>query len=111
MTPDDISQLADELCCAGTLGWHLCTPLLRLLARGEPVSVERLAQAMGHTPAQVTRALQTLPSIEYDTLDNIVGAGLTLNPTPHQFAINGRTLYTWCALDTLFFPALLEQSA
>jgi alkylmercury lyase len=111
MTPYDISQLADELYCAGTLGRHLCTPLLRLLAAGEPVSIERLARAMGRTPAQVTQALQTLPSIEYDAVGNIVGAGLTLNPTPHQFSINGRTLYTWCALDTLFFPALLEQSA
>jgi hypothetical protein len=74
MTPYDISQLADELYCAGTLGRHLCTPLLRLLAAGEPVSIERLTRAMGRTPAQVTRALQMLPSIEYDAVGNIVGA-------------------------------------
>src|SRR5438094_4968996 len=111
MDTADIDRLADELCCAGTLGRHLCAPLLRLLAEGEAVSVERLAGAIGSTPAAVTRALRTLPSIEYDTEGHIVGAGLTLNPTPHQFSIDGRTLYTWCALDTLIFPTLLRQSA
>jgi alkylmercury lyase len=84
---------------------------LRLLSTGEPVSVERLAGVMGSTPAEVTRALHTLPSIEYDTAGKIVGAGLNLRPTPHQYSINGRTLYAWCALDTLIFPALLGQSA
>jgi alkylmercury lyase len=111
MNTTDIDRLADELCCAGTLGRHLCTPLLRLLSAGEPVSVERLAGVMGNTPAEVTQALDSLPSIEYDMAGKIVGAGLTLSPTPHQFSIHGRTLYTWCALDTLLFPALLGQSA
>ena len=32
-------------------------------------------------------------------------------PTAHQFTINGQTLYTWCALDTFLYTALLGQPA
>jgi alkylmercury lyase len=41
----------------------------------------------------------------------LVGLGLTLRPTPHRFEVDGRTLFTWCALDTLVFPALLGTRA
>jgi alkylmercury lyase len=34
-----------------------------------------------------------------------------LQPTPYHFEVNGHHLYTWCALDTLLFPAWLEQTA
>ena len=37
--------------------------------------------------------------------------GLTLRPTPHRFTVAGEELYTWCALDTLIFPALLDRPA
>jgi alkylmercury lyase len=37
--------------------------------------------------------------------------GLSLNETPHRFTVNGQSLFTWCAVDTLFLPALLDQSA
>lgn len=35
----------------------------------------------------------------------------TLRPTPHRFEIGGVQLYTWCALDTLIFPAVLGRPA
>jgi alkylmercury lyase len=37
--------------------------------------------------------------------------GLTLCPTPHGFNIDGKQLFTWCALDTLFFPAVIGRPA
>jgi alkylmercury lyase len=37
--------------------------------------------------------------------------GLSILPTGHRFVIGDRTLYTWCAWDTLFLPALLDQEA
>jgi alkylmercury lyase len=40
-----------------------------------------------------------------------VGFGLTLRPTPHRFIVDGRMLHTWCATDTLYFPAILRRSA
>jgi alkylmercury lyase len=52
-----------------------------------------------------------LPNIERDDAGNVVGSGLTLRETPHVFEVDGRRLYTWCALDALMFPALLGKSA
>jgi alkylmercury lyase len=54
--------------------------------------------------------LRQRPSIEWDEGGNIVGAGLTLRPTPHRFKLKDRTLFTWCALDSLMFPGLVGQT-
>ncbi|WP_199429520.1 organomercurial lyase MerB [Qaidamihabitans albus] len=91
-------------------GWRGIT-LLRLLARGEPVTLGALAAAHGQPVEDVRRALATSPDIEYDGHGRIVGAGLTLRPTPHRFEIDGRVLYTWCAMDTLVYPRLLASPA
>jgi hypothetical protein len=54
-----------------------------------------------------------LPQItERDAVDRIVGImGLSLNDHPHRFVVNRVALATWCAEDTLFLPAMLEQTA
>ncbi|GAA4888921.1 organomercurial lyase MerB [Pseudonocardia sp. C8] len=91
-------------------GWRGLT-LLRLLACGEPVTIEDLAAAHGQPVREVRRALASTPDIEYDEAGRIVGAGLTLRPTPHRFEIDGRVLYTWCAMDTLVYPRLLGRPA
>lgn len=49
-------------------------------------------------------------SLEWDASGKIVGAGLTLNPTPHRFELDGRLLFTWCALDLLMFAGLIGQT-
>lgn len=84
--------------------------LVLLLAERHPVSPERLAAALGRSPEEIATTLRQLPSIELDELGNVVGAGLTLRPTPHHFTINGRTMFTWCALDALLFPGLLGRT-
>ncbi|WP_019873237.1 organomercurial lyase MerB [Sporichthya polymorpha] len=89
----------------------LWRPLLQLLARGEPVSLDRIAEATGRTPEQVREALAANPDTEYDVHGHVVGSGLTQNPTPHCFEVDGRSLYTWCALDTLIFPTVLDRPA
>lgn len=85
--------------------------LVRLLSQGQPVSVEDLAAAAGQPAADVGQALAALPDTEYDPDGRIVGHGLTLRETPHRFTVDGRQLFTWCALDTLIFPAILGQPA
>ena len=51
-------------------------------------------------------------NVELDDHGRVVAfSGLSLTPTAHRFTVAGRTLYTWCAWDTLFLPALLGQSA
>jgi len=85
--------------------------LLRLVARGEPVTVADIAAACGRPVAEVQAALSQMPDTELDDAGRVVGWGITQRPTPHQFEVDGRHLFTWCALDTLMFPALLGQAA
>jgi alkylmercury lyase len=52
------------------------------------------------------------PAKTSNTTTNIASsAGGSLNPTPHTFIVNGHHLYTWCAADTLLFPAILVARA
>lgn len=109
----EIEELADEL--NQTLGSAgsppLFRPLLVLLARAAPVSVDDLTAATGLPAGEVRQALANLPDIETDEQGRVVGSGLTLRPTPHRFTVEGHQLYTWCALDTLLFPAVLGRAA
>lgn len=89
----------------------LFVPLLRLLAEGEPVTVAELATASGRSEDTVRQGLAAVPDTEYDDEGRIIGLALTMRPTPHRFTLAGEQLYTWCALDTLFFPALIGKAA
>ncbi len=91
-------------------GYDLHRELILLLAEGKPVSPEQAASALGRSHDEVMAILHQRPSIEWDEAGNIVGAGLTLRPTPHQFKLKDRTLFTWCALDSLMFPGLVGQT-
>lgn len=81
--------------------------LLRLLSRGQPITIAELAAAAGQAYDVVQRAVAGWNDTEYDRQGRIIGWGLTLRPTPHRFNVDGKQLYTWCALDTLFFPAVI----
>ena len=107
------TDLTDRLANTAESGLDtdLMVPLLRLLAAGDPVPVELLAEAAGGTVDDVRRSLAAVPDTEYDDQGRIIGQGLTLRPTPHRFTVAGQELYTWCALDTLIFPALLKATA
>src|SRR5438034_10661042 len=37
--------------------------------------------------------------------------GLALPDMGHRLLVDGRTLYTWCAWDSLFIPAILQRTA
>jgi alkylmercury lyase len=100
--------LAERIC--GT-NEAFCFQLLRLLGQGQPVSAAQMGAALGISDIAVTETFQRMPDIERDEIGQVVGWGLSLQPTPHQFRINGHTLYTWCALDALTYPILLEQTA
>jgi len=91
-------------------GRNLMRTAIRLLAHGKPVTLTDLASAAGVDIADVNNAPAGC-DIEYDDQHRIVGWGLTLNPTPHTFILDGHRLYTWCAADTLLFPAILASRA
>ena len=101
---------ADSAATGNPLSW-LWAPLLRGLARGRPVAVEDLTRATGRSPAAVRDGLAGLADTEYDDQGRVVGHGITLRRTPHQFTVDGQRLYTWCALDTLIFPTVLGRAA
>lgn len=85
--------------------------LLHHLAVGEPVPPTALAHALRWPLAQVEQAMARAAGLERDAAGNVVGYALTLRETPYAFVIDGHTLHTWCAFDTLFFPALLGCTA
>lgn len=87
--------------------------LYQLIAKGRPVSLAVLANEYDQPMGQVESILGNWGSeVHWDDDKNIVGFfGLDLNKTAHEFVVNGVTLYTWCAWDTFFIPALIDQTA
>jgi alkylmercury lyase len=105
--PSTLDTLAESL--AGTFPGcedaPLALALLRELANGEPVPMSRL-------PDRAELVLANWPNVDYDEDRRAVAfSGLSLTPTAHRFTVSGRQLYTWCAWDTLFLPAMLGMSA
>jgi alkylmercury lyase len=49
--------------------------------------------------------------MQTDGAGSLVGAALTTAETPHLMRVAGKELFAWCALDTLFIPGLLGESA
>jgi len=112
MHEKELERLARQL-AEGLRGDHdvLCRELVRLLARGRPVVAERLASAVQMPAEQVGEVLAGLADLEVDLNGHVVGWGLTFIPTPHRFLVQGQQFYTWCALDALIYPALLQAVA
>jgi len=112
MHEKELERLARQL-ADGLRGEHdaLCRVLVRLLAGGHPVTPGRLATALQMTAEEVAEALASLADLEVDQSGQVVGWGLTFIPTPHRFLVQGQQFYTWCALDALTYPALLQVMA
>lgn len=89
--------------------------LLRELARGQPVTIDQLAQALGlrrSLAETLVRSSTLSPYIHLDEGGKIQGfMGLAVSHAGHEITLDGRRLWTWCAYDTLFLPALLGKTA
>jgi len=85
--------------------------LYRLLAQGHPVGEPHLADEVGLDEDSVRRLLQTWPYVYFDGAGRIIGYwGLSLREMNHRFEVDGRQLYTWCAWDSLWIPAILGKT-
>jgi len=93
--------------------YKLADTLLQLLSEGEPVSAERYAQAVGLPVEEIQEIFEEsqVKGAEFDDNGNLIGNALTLKPTRHHFKVDGKQLYAWCSLDTLFLPSLLDKTA
>ena len=85
--------------------------LYRLLAKGNPVSTEELARGARLSVERVTELLAGWSGVFYEE-EKIIGFwGLTPRPfSKHLLKSRGRTLYGWCAWDTLFIPELIGST-
>ena len=114
--PDTSSLYALAETLAGTFPGSADAPLARALQReltqGRPVPAAALAASTGRDESDVTATLARWPNVRRDRQRRVEAfGGLSLRPTKHRFDVGGRRLYTWCAWDTLFLPALLDQQA
>ena len=110
---NDIRQIVERLGLTGEREAAVHVTLLRELALGQPVTVERLAKSLNWTTDEAILVLEKLPcgTIEYDGQGRLIGYGVTLRETPHAFVVNDQPLYTWCALDALMFPTVIDERA
>jgi len=91
---------------------RISVALYRLLAQGRPVAREGLAARVALPLAWVDAVLREWYGVFYDAAGEIIGYwGLALKETKHRFRVNGRTLFAWCAWDTLFIPPILGAVA
>ena len=111
-----VQELAEKITSAmpalGPTDRQLMIQLYRLLGEGEPVSPHRLAEAVGLPEPRIREILGHWPGVHFDGDGSVVGFwGLALGEMPHRFEVDGRTLYTWCAWDSLFIPEILGKTA
>lgn len=92
---------------------QLSLHILELLAEAQPVTAERLAEKSGQSLESIHSSFAALENCgcEFNEQGELIGDALTLSPTSHRFRIRNRDFYAWCALDTLFLPALLKETA
>jgi alkylmercury lyase len=87
--------------------------MIRAIAEEGVVSFERFAELTG-LDGETAKALfagLSAGGMQTDESGNILGAALTARETPHRVRVAGKDLYAWCALDTLFIPGLLGETA
>jgi len=105
-------KVADAFPDLSATDQRIAVGLYRLLAEGEPVSPDLLAQHLDLSKNVVREVLNSWPAVYFNDEKNVVGFwGLALQEMPHRFKVNGRQLYTWCAWDSLFIPELLGKTA
>lgn len=111
-----LAELADKVVGAeprfDATGQRVAVALYRMLGEGAPVPVSRLAASLGLSEDAIRDALESW-AVFYDRAGAVIGfGGLTVvEMPPHRLIVNGRSLYTWCAWDSLFIPGILDKTA
>lgn len=86
--------------------------IYELLSRGEPLPIGKLAEVVNLLENEVNEIIETWPGVFKDENGHIIGYwGLALSEMSHEIKINDKTLYNWCAWDSMFIPPLLGKTA
>ncbi|HEV2238121.1 MAG TPA: organomercurial lyase [Ktedonobacterales bacterium] len=108
-----ILKLRERLRADGPGNTRLVLRIVRAVAQGRPITpaeVDGHIAALGLAHDTADRFLREVT--ERDAADRIIGVmGLSQADHPHRITVAGVPLSAWCALDTLFLPALLGQPA
>lgn len=116
MTPSRLDDISVALTAAfpklSALEERAAFALYRLLAEGTPVTTYQISVASGVACDAVQEMLGKWHGVDRNPHGAVIGFwGLTISDTKHRLRIRGRQLYTWCAWDALFLPALLDSPA
>jgi alkylmercury lyase len=107
--------LADKLPSFSPEEQRAAVALYRELAKGQAVDAAQFGQALGVSPAEGSALLarDSIKAFAYsDHQGRVLGfGGLATVPMHHRLEVDGRTLWTWCAWDSLFIPEILGRSA
>lgn len=100
----------------GSLRQQLCQLAFRSLVAGQPLPVATARAQLGWSDAAFATLVAEAGQKGVLTLngrgDEIIGAsGLSLSPSRHVLLLQGRHLYTWCALDAVGIPDARIESA
>jgi alkylmercury lyase len=94
---------------------RVAVALYRELAKGRAVDADQLARSLAVSAGEIRALLQQdaiKAFIHPDADGRILGfGGLAAAPMHHRFEVQGRTLWTWCAWDSLFIPEILGRPA
>ncbi len=87
--------------------------VLELVGKGRPVTAKQVQQIAWRVGMAREAAASFISQVsERDGKGRVVGIlGLSQKRHPHRFKVAGRVLFTWCAWDALFLPALLKKTA
>ncbi len=112
----DLETLADRIARAipkfDPAAQQIAVQTYRLLAEGMPVPPRAIAVRTHLPENHVRETLKGWTGVFYDASGAVIGFwGLAVAPMPHRFAVDGRTLHTWCAWDSLFIPEILGRTA
>ena len=86
--------------------------VIRQLGHGRPLTLKQVDQHIAELGIAPDAAHQFLRAVtESDETNQIIGAmGLSLGEHPHRLSVGEVSLSAWCALDTLYLPAMLQQT-
>src|SRR5438093_12195211 len=100
-----LNNLADKIVNAmpklGSGERRIAVGLYRLLAEGEPVSPERLAETLNLSGSTVRETLSRWPGVYYDDTRAVIGVGwLALSEMTYSLQVDGRNMQPWCTWDS-----------